>query len=279
MANSTQGDELFLIERPSLLLALSLSAPARAESEKVPEKSFSVEVTRDRILITPPFLPINRPQPTWLLCSKETICFALLIHEFWRTKGGIEVETLLKNQLLDLSSALASQVVRRRNDSIISNLLSGKSEIIEPWFRLKERLDLDDTFVRRIDEECREAFQTLEDRGLVVDPGFTPDPLLIILLGMLPVQWSVRTLEGERILRQINVVAPLWSLRIATAKRGGRPNRDWEFELRGINFIRNLLTTMAQHYLNSEFNSRHGDDKPTLEPPQDVSLDRERHDS
>jgi hypothetical protein len=132
-------------------------------------------------------------------------------------------------------------------------------------------LDIGEDYIRSVEERCREAFRILEDDGLIVDPGFLT-PELVLLFGLMPMQWSVRTPQGEKVYRRIRINAPLWTLEI-DRRRDRRAKTDWAFEFRGLAFVRNLMRTAAEQYLAAEDASRREHGRPRLRPPSELVLD------
>ena len=92
------------------------------------------------------------------------------------------------------------------------------------------RLDVDPARLSESAERSAAALQDLERAGLVYDPGFVPSLDLIVLLGLLPMQFSARTPKGEKVLRKYHVAAPLWTLEVEQHTRAGHPLTDWAFE-------------------------------------------------
>ena len=125
-----------------------------------------------------------------------------------------------------------------------------------------------------IDSRCHEVFDILEGRGLAIDPGFSVSPEIMVLIGLVPMQWSIRTPEGERVYREIRINAPLWGLSIDRVREGRKKWTDWHFNFRGITFVRGLLRQFAENYLASEERIRIRNGQPTLPAPGRVTLDQ-----
>src|SRR6266851_3857291 len=96
--------------------------------------------------------------------------------------------------------------------------------------------------------------ELLEDEGLTIDPAFTPE--LMVLAGLIPIYFSVRTPKGERIYREIAINAPMWSLNIAREQENHRPFTNIEFHFRRIEIVRKAITATATQYLESEASLR-----------------------
>lgn len=109
---------------------------------------------------------------------------------------------------------------------------------------------------------AEEALIDLENDGLVVDPGFTGE--FMVLLGLIPMHFSVRTPKGERIYRRIRLNAPLWWMEISKGHKDGKNYTDWEFKFRGITYVRAAIRAMAQEYFQAENSARRKRGRPVL---------------
>jgi hypothetical protein len=144
---------------------------------------------------------------------------------------------------------------------------------------LISRLKLNTENVQAADQRCSQALQKLEREGLLVDPWFMPLPSefpqeAVLLFGLIPMQWSVRTNAGERVYREIRIDAPLWSLSIDRVREGRRkPFTNWSLNIRGVSFIRSLLRRAALAYLGIEEQTRREESRSMLPPPADLDLD------
>jgi hypothetical protein len=112
-----------------------------------------------------------------------------------------------------------------------------------------QELDISPGDLEAAQSKTEQALSFLEGEGLAVDPAFTPE--LMVLAGLVPMHFSVRTPKGERVYREIKVNAPLWSLELRGSKND-RPYTDVEFRFRGIEIVRKAITAMATHYLEAE---------------------------
>jgi hypothetical protein len=113
----------------------------------------------------------------------------------------------------------------------------------------------------------------LEDEDLILDPAFTPE--LMVLAGLIPMHFSVRTPKGERVYREIKVNAALWSLDITRGNKNGRLYTDIEFRIRGIKIVRQVITAIATQYLESEEKIRRGKGRRVLRREGGPELDGE----
>lgn len=269
------ADELFevLPERPELLLAVGLSAPYSGGTEQAPQ-GFSVDFTSADVYIRISRRVVAMAAPTFMLCTKEAICLAILLHALWRERGGPQYEQILANTLLNFSLRLGQSAAQpSTRKSLLHPLLYGDNEPI--YSSLRSELQIGGEFIEKVDTRCWDTFETLERENLAVDPGFLLSPELVVLFGLIPMQWSVRTAQGDSVYRRIKINAPFWSLSIDKTSRGDQLKNDWHFEIRGINYVRSLLRTAAEQYLYGEDAARRSSHRPRLRTPQRLHLDRD----
>lgn len=262
---------------PELLLALSLSAPS-ATGRSPSDRQFTFEFTKEELIVRSPLTQVARAQETHLLCTKKSIATALLLHHVWRqrvrsddepTPMSSDFEQHLTEAVLVHARVLGERSTRRRS------LLRQDDLFLDETMPLFARLDIPQSLVSEVDSRCHVIFSLLERKGWAINPGFTVFPELMVLFGLVPMQWSVRTPEGERVYREIRINAPLWSLNIDRIRDGKKKWTDWQFNFRGISFIRGILQRFAEQYLASEEQARRLEGQPTLPAPNAVSLDKE----
>jgi hypothetical protein len=121
--------------------------------------------------------------------------------------------------------------------------------------------------------KTREALVFLEREGLAIDPVFAPG--LMVLTGLIPVHFSIRTPKGQRIYKEIWVNAPYWSLKISRGRNDDGPFNDVDFRFRGIDIVKNAITAMATQYLESEEDGRLRNGQPVVRRPRAPRLDCE----
>ena len=259
-----------LLAHGDLLLALSLSAPAHPPAKR---RNFSVEFTDDEVLVRTPYPHSQPSRSVRLLCSKETIAFALFLFDYRSRKEGMEAEhreQRITNAVSEFATARAQSEVGNRSRSLLSPESGPDSPPLALSF-LRRSLDISDEFVAECDAHCSEVFSTLERNDLAIDPGFSPE--LVALCGLIPMQFSVRTERGEQTYRRFKIRAPLWTLDIDRVRKGRRIEYDWDFQLRGVDFVRGTLRRLAEQYLASEASERMKTGQPTIPPPMSVNLD------
>src|SRR5439155_26250392 len=113
------------------------------------------------------------------------------------------------------------------------------------WPSLFEYLEVPLLQLDDIDDLTYRVLRYLESEFLVVDPALTGTAGLMVLLGLVPVRWSVRTPKGQQVYRQIKIHAVLWSLEITKKKPGEKSGTEWDFRLRSVNVIKRALKSFA----------------------------------
>jgi hypothetical protein len=77
---------------------------------------------------------------------------------------------------------------------LVSSGFFGQHPSIEVYGDLRSALEIDADLINQAEERCSFGFETLERERLIIDPGFLVSPeWLVLLLGLVPMQWSVRT--------------------------------------------------------------------------------------
>lgn len=256
-------------ERPEFLLALGLSAPSKARS--VGPRTFTVELERDDVILRLPRLPHHGVGPR-LVATKQTIAAAVLLHHLLEVRGydyGQEMLETLAHSARQAAEKDASVSQRELLEFGFSSQYSTLSlaQIIREQLKVQPD-DMEASLSKTV-----EALTFLEDEGLAVDPAFTPE--IMVLLGFVPMHFSVRTPRGDRVHRELKIDAPLWKFGIKWGTQHNRTFRDVDFEFRGINFVRSALTTIATNYLEGENKARQRKGLPTLPRKGQPSLDEQ----
>jgi hypothetical protein len=252
-------------DRPEFLLALSLSAP----NEIAPRdpRSVTVDFTDDDVSVRVKRREARAVGPR-IVATKQTIAAAILLHHVVTERGPDYASSLIERaQTLARESARADA----EEDAKIAlglgpgaplagvhalGYLQQLLEVSERDFDIAQRITLD-------------AFDFLEAENLVIDPAFVPG--MMVLLGLLPMHFSVRTQKGERVYREIKINAPLWSANFTKGLKKGRQFTDVEFKVRGIEIVRRAITAIATQYLESEGHIRENAGHPVLKrnaPPE-----------
>ena len=243
---------------------MSLSTPNRDRSE---QQSVVVDFGDEDVSVT-----IKRPLPDVALrivATKQTIAAAVLMHHIIGQRGPDYAVSIVER------AGNIGKVMARRDSKLSREMLLFSEPCYPPettrYFR--EFLEISEEDIHFAGLKTAEAFDFLEAEGLAIDPACTPE--MMVLVGLIPMSFSVRTPKGERIYREIKVNAPLWSLDLQRGTKNGRPFTDVEFKFRGIEIVRRAITTMAIQYLEAEEEQRRKKGQPLLKRKAPPDLDEE----
>jgi hypothetical protein len=246
------------------LLALSLSASPPSTGYN---PSFTVQLKDDGIDFSIRPLPPTNKRVVHVLASKDTIAFAILLNQIIHhlqnpehksnTGSNSSIEGTLREALIETSQELLlhSEVNRSvylakeesRYIYKIEEPLPCPSKILEET--LLSRFNLESDMLEKADKRTHEVLSNLEKVGLVRDPWSTGAAGVMVLAGLVPVRWSVRTPMGQNIYRDIKIKAGLWTLDIKKYRRGKKKWTDWDFNFRGYRTVRRLLKVFAEDFL------------------------------
>jgi hypothetical protein len=230
-------------EHPEYFLALAYSVPHIEKKDAV--SSIRLDFTDEEIVARWSRKQSERPRRR-LLTTKDTIASAILLHRLVMERGPDFMDTLE-----GAAREYATYAVREYE--------SDNSNAEENWFFPNKPLD-PFSFLRSLGipfqlqeaatQDVIRAAAFLDQEGLAVDPPFTPD--LMVLAGLVPMHFSVRTPDGERLFREIKIDAALWSLALSRGRRDGIPYTDVEFRFRGIEVVRNAISAIADQWLATQ---------------------------
>ena len=243
------------IERPDYLLAFILSTPA----ERPETDSFVKEViARVRRLVRAGDAPR-------IFATEGTIFSAMLLHH------------LISERSPEFADSLIVRARRFSDDAAYRHAYAADRPYSEmethlfPLMRVVHDLDTA-VFFRELDTSPKDleaaqsktddALTFLENAGLVIDPAFTPE--LVLLAGLSPMQFSVRTPKGERIYQEIKIDGPMWCLNIYRGSTKDKPFTEVEFRFRGLEIVRKAIVAMATQYIESEEKLRRSEGRPCL---------------
>jgi hypothetical protein len=255
--------ESIFAENPEYLLALQLSAPTAARSDRqaavvLKFDDDSVTATVDRI----------KPDTVRLLASKDTIFVAILLFILWKQRGATFLETL--NQRFE---EFAEDNVREHETYMpaddVLNTPSGRPRISTALFL--ERINASGDETGTAWSRTEQALAFLENEDLAIDPVLTG--ALMVLAGLVPVRFSVRTPKGERVNKQYRWGALYWSLDIKKGNKTGTPFTDIDFNFRGVHAVKNSLLSLAKDFVASEEGQRTARGKKILPRPPDLDFD------
>jgi hypothetical protein len=243
------------LERPDYLLAFILSTPA----ERPETDSFAKEViARIRRL----FQVGDAPR---IFATEGTIFSAMLLHHLISERDPEFADSLIARarRFSDDAAYRHAYAAARPYSELETHLFSLVREVRDPdtavFFR---ELDTSPKDLEAAQLKTDDALTFLENAGLVVDPAFTPE--LVLLAGLSPMQFSVRTPKGERIYQEIKIDEPMWWLNIYRGSTRDRPFTEVEFRFRGIEIVRKAIVAMATQYIESEEKLRRSEGRPCL---------------
>lgn len=256
----------WVLEHPDQILALLLSHPHEPVDRQV-KRHTSIDILDDEVKVS-----VRRPPPAVaagpIVFSKEAIGWALLLLDAWREQASEAADW-------ELSSALA-QFSRSYGTGLGQSGRLHRPTSMHGLRELASHLGIREVEPSAIDERVSDVLASLEQKGWIVDPVVTMSGMLIFAVGLIPMQMSVRTDEGERLARQIHLTAPLWSFYLRE-EAGEDHYREWAFNLRGIHVVRKMLELAAREFIRGEEESREQNGylnldrraDPRLDPPAD----------
>jgi hypothetical protein len=254
-------------ENPEYVLALAFSVPDKNASRP---QSVTIDFSDNEVTATVQ-LPERESPPPQLLASKDTIYAAIAAYQVLMERGPGYADSLLE------SARDFGRYAAQRPPEFIS--YSDRKE------ERSETLGQADTisFFNQIEigprnleiavRKTRDALAFLEHEGLAIDPAFAPG--LMVLTGLIPVHFSIRTPKGQRIYKEICVNAPYWSLKISRGRNDDGPFNDLDFRFRGIEIVKKAITAMATQYLESEEEGRRRHGQPVVRRPRAPQFDEE----
>jgi len=218
---------------PYLNLALSLSTPP-IQTTQGPTAHLGLDLTEQDVTISIPRTAAPRVKKPHLLASKDTISFALLLYHVWerltpslnelaKGKPPIYEGERFENLAGRLSRVAIEYNEGGGNGLLYDSLVSQRRNRLRKHYR--HLLGVDARMLRAVDQRVLQTFRTLENEGLICDPAITGVGGLMVLLGLIPVRWSVRTPKGQGVYREIKVRAGLWTLDIQQKRVGRRKVR------------------------------------------------------
>jgi len=256
--------EAFL-QNPEYVLALMFSAPDQNESQY---QSVTIDFSDDEVRATAP-RPERESAAPRLLASKDTIYAAIAAYQVLMERGPEYADSLLDNaKRFGRYAALHPPEFTPYNDRKEGERV-GQSDTISFFNQIETGPRNLEIAVRK----TRDALDFLEQEGLAIDPAFAPG--LMVLTGLIPVHFSIRTPKGQRIYKEICVNAPYWSLKIARGRNEDGPFNDVDFRFRGIEIVKKAITAMATQYLDSEEEGRRRNGQPVVRRNRAPQLDGE----
>ena len=244
------------------LLALSLSAPLPT---KIQSPIFTVQFVDDGVDCSIRSKPKGSDRIAKVLASKETIAFAILLNRIY---CDIQHKDVSSNEMFHrpahaiLHEALSEvakehiSTIRKNKDMYLCVPNNMERKEIYGYdlnaAKLLRHFDYTTDVLKEIDERTHKVLASLEDAGLVRDPWTTGTAGLMVLVGLVPVRWSVRTPKGQDIYREIKIRAGLWTLDIKKRRKGKKKWSDWDFNLKGFRTVRKLLKGFLEEFIDDD---------------------------
>jgi hypothetical protein len=214
-------------------------------------------------------LPIPHPVSlgTTVALAKPTLVTAgILVQAYIRTQGEIAATDVSRTigSLANEMAALSAEHPLKSPD-----FENGLQRFVSSLPRQSNAEPPHET-VESVRRECADALLQLEQMGLVEDPPWKTigAGALMVLLGVTPVDFSVRTKHGDAVVRRVKVEAPLWAYRALRTEQ----TESWQVNLRAVEFAGESLRIFAERYLDAW--GRHRPGLPRSRPPGgSVTLD------
>jgi hypothetical protein len=253
------------LERPERMLALMLSVPNSRANKSIP--SVTIDFTENEVIAR-----VQHSHVLRLFATKQTIFAAILLHHLIHERGPDFADSLVE-RAVSLSEAAAHHDAELWLNAANYQYSAARSPNFTDGNFFREFFGTSSKDLEVAQSRTEDALRFLEDEGLVIDPAFTPE--LMVLVGLFPVHFSVRTPKGERIHREIRVNAAMWNLEVTRGSKDGRRYTDIEFRVRGVEIVREAITAMASQYLESEAKIRRRRGQRVLRRKGEPELDEE----
>jgi DNA-binding transcriptional LysR family regulator len=258
--------------RPEVLLALTLSSPP---SRTVADGKVTLERSADEVLVR--FPRESRRSGPRIITTKQTIGIGILL-QYLIEKRGEAFQSELERVLDDAARGEARDVVARegvfRRGEGLHEEIFGFDRHSAMSKRIYERLGITTEDLEEAAQRTRAAFIFLEDRRLAVDPFYTPE--LMVLLGFVPVHFSVRTERGERVYRELKINAPYLTARASWEKgQSGKQAFKFEYSIRLVQIVRAALNGLGVTCAEQELVEREAHGRPIVPLEEFPSLDGE----
>ncbi|SRR6266404_2010685 len=243
-------------QNPEFLLALQLSAPHSEGGPPLP--SVFIDFAEDTATVTTTLTRSN-PSAIRLFASKDTIFQSR--GEAFASELMRQVDTFVFNNVKENQTYAPSfEILKSGSERLTSNTAS---------FLAQLNPSSDETGTAWSKTEKALAF--LEEERLAIDPVLTST--FMVLSGLVPVRFSVRTPKGERVHKEYRVSAGYWSLDVTRGVNKGKPFTDIDFKFRGLNLVRKVIASLAKEFVTAEDLQRTMDGKARLPRSPTPDLD------
>lgn len=251
---------------PEYLLALMFSAAPSVKRST----SSSVLVEFEDDAVTARVQRASEEEPLRLLASKDTIYSAILLHYLIAERGAEFLESLPKRMGAFVEANVQDNVTFRPAVGVLHSLPFASQRFADTA-SFFESLQVTNDETGTAWSKTQNALIFLESEGLALDPVATATAM--VLFGLIPVRFSIRTPKGERVFKQIHIGAASWSLDLQRGMDKGKSFTDFDFKFRGIQAVKTAILTMATQFVDSEEHQRRNAGKPTLPNKSKPDLD------
>jgi hypothetical protein len=209
--------------------------------------------------------------PPKIIGTKQTIAGAILLYQVLR---GRKVDNLseIEKSFRFATKRAAEDDFRSSRDAFFFGLMPTVDPLSAAPGYLARELRLSDSDFERAVERTTEILNYLEQNGLAVDPIGTPE--LMVLVGFIPMHFSVRTKKGEKLYREFKLNAPYW--RLGWTWGDGRLV-ELDADLQVVLVVRKLLEVFGQSAAEEDRRARDRYDLPNTRETPLPRLDTDDH--
>lgn len=214
----------------------------------------NINITQYRVQVNIPRY-VEKQEPVRYFYSKGTHIFGCLLAEgYAKAEGNIKeykahdliskyVKKILEDQLKNKKSSFSFLSLEKQINKFLK--LIPKDSL----FQLGKDVESSEDLVFR---QCNNAMKSLQDKGLIIDPPWLQGfgfgiTTFVILLGSIPMNFSIRTEKGENLVKQVIIRAPFWR---ATYENRGN-SKKFEFNQNITKFVIDGIRYMAREYLKA----------------------------
>jgi len=245
--------EIFSELTPEELAVLCLSSDL--DIPIIQDQEAHIRVNKDNVYLTLPILSVDN-ESTICMYSKESMVFGCLLAKIYAfSEGQIDRYNFKKALLhytedsLNFTSELPFTFERMKDL---------KFQIDQLQSYIQEMTDIDIGYsANDIIDRCINAMESLHKQELIIDPPWLKKVGgyglgMVILIGSIPSDFSMRTEKGTEILKAIEIEAPLWNYKHIDDDK----ILETHFNCKIYDFVAENMANMAQMYL-SGWSKRH----------------------
>jgi hypothetical protein len=232
-----------------------LGASLSPEPSRELVHSANISVYSDRVHLTLPFLPRLSLERPLLIPSKRSLLLCSILAEGYTAVSG----DLSTEQVFSVLDKFARGKVAEMSLHPFWERPGGmpyggtldlcKSLEYETQFPLPHPVS--NELIGVTIEKCSDALKALSNEGLIIDPPWLnitrtgAAGLLILFLGSIPLDISVKTQKGVELVEKVSIQAKLWEFERTTSV----DKSDWRFNLKIAQFVDSAMEHLARSYL------------------------------